>query len=550
MGIPPYYGASGTGIIFYNGYNISIQNNTIYDGYSGIGLYYSTAILQNNTIHDSNGFGLTISYSTGIVMKNNILSNIKYSFRIFGNSIEYYNHSIDETNIFNNNKVYFIINGNNLNIPIDAGYIGLINCTNITIHNKIFTKNNNGIDIAFSNNITLNNVNIHDNYNGIFIRSSSNILINNSIISDNDYGGLYVYYSNNITVNNSEIKNNWYYGMQFTGTYNVNITRNEFNNNSHSLSIFYRSEDFHVYKNTFINNNYCGITGYYGNKNIFVHSNNFINNYLHFYDNYATITFYLNEIGNYWDNYHGNDDGSNGRIADDGIGDTDLPYNGVDNYPLIGPHVNFGSNIQIPINENITLIFDNVTTEGQIIYSVSNDGPPIPSGFNLSSIYFNISAKFEFSGPINISFSYDQIALNISEDNLRLYHFNSTSESWEDITTYIDVNNNTIYGITQNFSIFALLTENIQYSIDGLIKLTENMNIRNGISNSLDSKLDNAKKSLSSLNSGKRSDAINHLEAFIKEVRAQIGKSISNDDSIKLIDFTEKIIEAINRGDY
>ncbi|MHA1581496.1 MAG: hypothetical protein ACTSYM_03190, partial [Candidatus Baldrarchaeia archaeon] len=42
-------------------------------------------------------------------------------------------------------------------------------------------------------------------------------------------------------------------------------------------------------------------------------------------------------VGNYWDDYTGLDDGSNGRIAGDGVGDTDLPHLGVDNYPLISP---------------------------------------------------------------------------------------------------------------------------------------------------------------------------------------------------------------------
>jgi hypothetical protein len=42
-----------------------------------------------------------------------------------------------------------------------------------------------------------------------------------------------------------------------------------------------------------------------------------------------------NGEGNYWDDYTGADDGSNGRTAGDGVGDTDLPHNGVDNYPLM-----------------------------------------------------------------------------------------------------------------------------------------------------------------------------------------------------------------------
>jgi parallel beta-helix repeat protein len=41
--------------------------------------------------------------------------------------------------------------------------------------------------------------------------------------------------------------------------------------------------------------------------------------------------------GNFWNDYTGLDDGSGGRVAGDGVGDTDLPWHGVDNFPLINP---------------------------------------------------------------------------------------------------------------------------------------------------------------------------------------------------------------------
>ncbi len=41
--------------------------------------------------------------------------------------------------------------------------------------------------------------------------------------------------------------------------------------------------------------------------------------------------------GNYWNDYSGTDDGSNGRTAGDGIGDTNLPHRGIDEYPLMKP---------------------------------------------------------------------------------------------------------------------------------------------------------------------------------------------------------------------
>ncbi|MBN1538877.1 MAG: hypothetical protein JW939_01940 [Candidatus Thermoplasmatota archaeon] len=51
----------------------------------------------------------------------------------------------------------------------------------------------------------------------------------------------------------------------------------------------------------------------------------------------ALSTWYNDSLeeGNHYDRYGGKDDGSNGRIAGDGIGDTDLPFLGRDLYPLL-----------------------------------------------------------------------------------------------------------------------------------------------------------------------------------------------------------------------
>ncbi len=42
-------------------------------------------------------------------------------------------------------------------------------------------------------------------------------------------------------------------------------------------------------------------------------------------------------VGNYWSDYQGRDDGTGGRNAGDGMGDTDLPHGGIDFYPLMSP---------------------------------------------------------------------------------------------------------------------------------------------------------------------------------------------------------------------
>jgi fibronectin type 3 domain-containing protein len=98
------------------------------------------------------------------------------------------------------------------------------------------------------------------------------------------------------------------------------------------------------------------------------HHNNFINGtVVNVTDSGANTTWDDGSgEGNYWSNYTGLDDGSDGRVAGDGIGDTNIPHMGLDNYPLMTPWgvpptiisvtpQNLATNI--PVTTNIEVIF-------------------------------------------------------------------------------------------------------------------------------------------------------------------------------------------------
>ncbi len=122
-------------------------------------------------------------------------------------------------------------------------------------------------------------------------------------------------------------------------------------------------------------------------------------------------TFYLNDIfnatvpvklelssdnvwndgarGNYWDDYVGFDDGSNGRVAGDGVGDTALPHHGVDNFPLVQPvepipilWENKAYPLTLRCNSTVSA-FRFAQLDKAVIFSVA--GPPNSTG------YFNLT---------------------------------------------------------------------------------------------------------------------------------------------------------------
>ena len=78
--------------------------------------------------------------------------------------------------------------------------------------------------------------------------------------------------------------------------------------------------------------------------------------------------------------------------------------------------------------------------------------------------------------------------------------------------------------------------------ISGLIRLKDSMNLPNGITNSLDAKLNAA---LDSVNRGNDNAAVNQLNAFINEVNAQTGNKITEAQSQLLITDAQAIINAL-----
>jgi len=81
-----------------------------------------------------------------------------------------------------------------------------------------------------------------------------------------------------------------------------------------------------------------------------------------------------NGEGNYWSDYTGEDDGSGGRVAGDGIGDTLIPHWGVDYYPLMNPWPEANPDIAIlGVYESTNIAYVGQIVDFEVI--VKNEGP-------------------------------------------------------------------------------------------------------------------------------------------------------------------------------
>ncbi len=82
--------------------------------------------------------------------------------------------------------------------------------------------------------------------------------------------------------------------------------------------------------------------------------------------------------------------------------------------------------------------------------------------------------------------------------------------------------------------------------IQGIVNTVMELNINNGISNSLDAKLNSALSALDDLNENNDVAAINSLNAFINAVEAQRGKGLTVEDAENLIAQAQAIIDLLS----
>lgn len=190
---------------------------------------------------------------------------------------------------------------------IRNGTIGLnILSSGNTIQGNLVISRGIGIKLLGAHgNLVVNNTFAESTIGALIIQSTDIRMIGNIVRLNSQ--GIYLENSTYVTLENNRILNNTY-GITVQNCSDNKIARNKIQFNENGLSLNNSA------KNWILRNNL--------ENNIQLILQNSPNN---LWDNGAE--------GNYWSDYTGID--TNG----DGVGDTNLPHNGVDNYPLINPYV-------------------------------------------------------------------------------------------------------------------------------------------------------------------------------------------------------------------
>jgi len=419
---------NGCGIWLYSSSSNMLTDNTAnlnnYDGIS-IFLYSSINNLRNNAANLNSRNGIRLVDSSDNTLQSNTMSGNIHNFYVEG----HYTQNIDTSNTVDEKPIYYWVNQHDKPIPDDAGFVGVVNSTNITVEDLTLTNNSHGVLFAYANDSKIENINTLNNEYGIFLWYSSNNTMQNNIVSNNRCGIMTFLLSNNNMLFNNTVNLNNEFGIFFWYSSNNTMQNNIVSNNGGGIALDQWSG----------NNTLTGNTASYNNIGIYLRSsnndtlyhNNFIDNTQNAYYYSGTNTWDSGSEGNYWSDYTGNDTNR------DGIGD--IPYNisggagAQDRYPLMQPWNEGGSEL-ISIGSVTTPPSSTVT----IPVSVANVTNILGISFTL---IYNSSVAIVTSVSANENFTGSSITQNIDNANgiasIVLTNLNLISASAE--TPVIDI---------------------------------------------------------------------------------------------------------------
>jgi parallel beta-helix repeat protein len=187
-------------------------------------------IITNNTL------GIYLDSSTSNTLKNNNMAANRYNFGVLGLELSHYFQDVDTSNLVDGKPVYYWVNHHDEEVPSSAGYVALINSTNITVRNLGLENNLAGMNIAYSRNSTITNNLVSENFEGIWLLFSSDNTVSNNNITANGLAsgfGVGVFNSSRITISDNMISANNGDGISLYGFSDHNIiVRNNIIGNS------------------------------------------------------------------------------------------------------------------------------------------------------------------------------------------------------------------------------------------------------------------------------------------------------------------------------
>ena len=377
------------GIYVYESESNSVEDNMLMHNEEGIDLYYSKghAIGFNKLLNNSYGLymeksnnntissnevvnntnGLYLEKSSYSILRNNNMTKNRYSFGVMGSHLTHFIQDMDASNTVEGRPAYYLLNQKDKEILADAGYVGVVNSTNISMRGLNLTNNAQGVLLAYASECLIENVNALNNTYGIYLYSSSNnTLVRNTVTSEGKRGIQLIGSSNNIVGDNTIINNEIGIGLWLSAE-NNRISGNAVSNGTNGVGLYLDCSANNIVSNNTVTSSNQGVMLYNSGSNI-LRNNDMTGNSYNFGVYGTSLSHYFNDV-----------DASN-------------VVNGKQIYYRINEH-----DIQVPANVGYVAVVNSTRITVKDL-DLSNNEQGVLFAYTTGSTITNVTASDDYSG--------------------------------------------------------------------------------------------------------------------------------------------------------
>ena len=205
----------------------SSSNNTLTGNIANSGDYRGILLSDssNNTLRrntaSGNIRGIYLRHSSNNRLANNVMTGNSYNFGILGENPSHYIQKIDTSNTVGGKPIYYGVGLHDQEVSDDAGYVGIVNSTNMTVRDMRLTGNLQGVLLVYSTGSTITNITGYNGQCGIYLYNSTNNRVVDNNVFDNTYG-IYIEHSCNNTITKNVANSNTLYNIDLVASSNNN----------------------------------------------------------------------------------------------------------------------------------------------------------------------------------------------------------------------------------------------------------------------------------------------------------------------------------------
>ncbi len=117
------------------------------------------------------------------------------------------------------------------------------------------------------------------------------------------------------------------------------------------------------------------------------------------------------------------------------------------------PNTQTGSQVNVTM-QNSTVTFATVTVGGNTV-ETPNSTKTLPSGYTAVGSYIDISTTATYTAPITVRVKYTTLPSGYTVSDVRLYHWNDSTNQWDNVTTSVNAGTSEVIGIVSSLSPFV-----------------------------------------------------------------------------------------------